>query len=507
MKNYAMGIDLGTSSVRAILFDPEGRPFCKAARECSIVTTSQGFAESDPEAILQAVFEVVKSCSDKAGAGNICAVGISSQMHSLMALDGDGRPLTKLMTWADTRAVSEANFIERNYDVKELYYKTGCRVQHPMYPLSKMLWLKGHCPELYQKAAKFITIKEYLLFRLFGVYVVDRTLASCQGYYNINTQQWDEELLRDLLKIDRSKLSEVVDCTHVLRGFDKSYEALLGLHADTPFVPGSGDGILANVGSGVFDDTAFTTTVGTSGAVRTTVASPLLDKEGRTWCYSFTRDRWVAGGAINSGGIALKWLRDEFRDQFERDAAAEGLDSLYKLFDSYAEQIPPASDGLVFLPYLTGERSPDWNAGARGILFGLSYHHTRKHMIRAAMEGVIYRLFSVYRVLTAISDNADRIYANSGYTNSPLWLQMQADIFNKEIQVSEVTETSALGAAILARAGAAGESFTRRLPVMEPVRVITPNPESVAIYQRAYEQAQEIYNRLYHPDKALKGEL
>lgn len=500
MGDYYLSLDIGTSSIRAVLFDRSGYQKCIESIECPLISALDGKAEVDPDFVFEAAVTVIKSCVDKAGLQKnlISGIGMSCHMHSLMLVDREGRPLTKVMVWADTRSGEEAGYIASHYSPAELYYRTGCRTQHPMYPLSKLLWLKRNEPALFDRAWKFITVKEYILFRLYGEFVVDYTLASCQGYYNIHSQSWDDRILRDILGITEDSLSEVVECTHILKGFRQEYEQVLGISRDTPLVVGSGDGIMANIGCGVCDETAFSSTVGTSGAIRTAADRPLLDPGQRTWCYSFLKDMWVAGGAINNGGIALKWLRGEFREQFEKDAAPH-KESVYKLFDRFAEEVPPGSEGLVFLPHLTGERCPDWNANARGIMFGLSYSHGRKHIVRAAMEGVIYRLYSVYEVLKELSDGASVIKANGGYTRSRVWLKIQADVFNKGIMVPEVTEASALGAAYTAMY-ALGEVKDIRtlLPGMAAREIIHPDEENHAVYKKVYELSKQIYGSIYN---------
>lgn len=269
---------------------------------------------------------------------------------------------------------------------------------------------------------------------------------------------------------------------------------LLGLQEGVPFVIGSGDGIMANLGCGVSDDTALSSTVGTSGAIRTTVKAPLLDSQQRTWCYSFTEDSWVAGGATNSGGLALKFLKERLGAQLLKDTGmAEGQE--YKAMDLLAEVILPGSDGLVFLPYLTGERSPDWNPKVRGLMGGLELSHGNGHICRAAMEGIIYRLYSVYEAMAVINPRATQIRATGGYTKSSVWLQIQSDVFGKEILVPATHEGSALGAAFTAMVGVgAVSSFSNQLESMKPVARVEPNLEAHELYKTAYNRAMNLYN-------------
>lgn len=500
MNKLFMGIDIGTSSVRAALFDLQGKQVGLSQEEYPMICQEQGMGELDPEVIFDKLIKVVKECIGRLGSSskNLEAIGISTQMHSFMAIDKDGKPLTNVITWADSRPSSQADNIKELFDYNSMCHNTGCRVQHPMYPLSKILWLKEAKPEIFKKTYKFVTIKEYILFKLYGEFVIDITDASATACFNIRSFEWDKYILENVLSIDNSLFGEPVECTHILKKMNPTYAAVMGLNPDIPVAIGSGDGIMANVGCGVFDDTSMTSTVGTSGALRISVDSPLLDPLRKTWCYCFTKDKWVAGGAINNGGIVLKWIRDDYRKQFEHEAKAAEIKSVYALFDRYAEEIPSGSEGLLFLPFLTGERSPNWNAGARGTLHGLQLLHNKKHLIRAAMEGVMFRMFSVYEAITELNNNVKQIKANGGYIKSDIWLKIQADIFNKEIAVAGIGEAAVFGAAYTAMVAVGALSgFNQILPEMQPLKVIKPDPENVEIYREAYKSFKDLYAKLY----------
>lgn len=494
MKDYFLGIDIGTSNIKAVLFDRDAYQVAMHSVECSIDYSAGGRAEMDPDKVLEAIFESVRMCVSKQNIdqNSICGIGLSSHMHSLMAVDKAGNPLTPLMLWADIRASAEASFINDHFDIAGLYNRTGCRIQHPMYPLSKLCWLKSNDPAVFDKAYKFITIKEYLLYKLFGKYQVDFTIASSQGYCNLWSRQWDEEILKEILGIKQSRLGEITPCTQAFSGMAPEYARAMGIDSRLPIVIGSGDGITANIGCGIFDNSSVSSTVGTSGAIRVTVNKPLLDPMQQTWCYCLTGDMWVAGGAMNNGGLVLKWMRDRFGDNLPKGREA------YKVFDSLASEVPPGCEGLVALPYLIGERSPDWNADARGILYGLRYSHGKSHLIRAAMEGVMYRLYSIYEVISGLELDAGKVIASGGYTNSDFWLQMQADVFGKEIAVSGVSEASALGAAYLCMVSlGAVRQMGQVLPGMKAVKHFSPNGGNHEIYQETYKQFQQVYKNMY----------
>lgn len=500
---YFMGLDIGTSSIKAVLFDEDGYTVTSKAIPCTLETSLDGRAELDPDEIFNNTLMAIKGClKSKPVYNKLYGIGISCQMHSVMAIDSHGNPLTKVITWADTRAKESA--ITNRAELNRLYEITGCILKHPMYPFNKIRWLMKD-KSIAQKVSKWITIKEYILYKLYGEFVVDYTLASCQGYFNINLLKWDRELL-DFLSIKKEQLSEVVPCIHMMGKMNKHYAKQMGLDPGIPIVVGSGDGVMANLGCGVFDKKGMSSTVGTSGALRTTIKRPKTDPEGRTWCYAFTEDSWVMGGAINNGGLAMNWIKDTFSEQFRKDTGPYGGD-VFNVFNEFSGEVPVGSDGLLFLPYLTGERSPDWRSDVRSLMIGLDYSHTRKHIVRAAMEGVMYRLYSVYEAFSDQNIMPDYIYASGGYVQSPNWLQIQADVFGKTIYVTQVDEASALGAAFLAMYATGFErSMTKPLRSMTPVREIIPNEENHQVYRRLYRRAMDIYDIIY-PERVSKGAL
>ena len=495
-----LGVDIGTTGVRAALYDADGFPRGYAYQEYPLLSPEPGAAELDPETVFSSLVAVVARCMAEAEdeAKGLRGIGLSTQMFSFLALDADGARLTNVVTWADTRPLPQALAYERAFDVAELYARTGCRTQHPMYPLAKILWLKETRPAVFARAAKFLSIKSYVLFRLFGRYVVDYTDASASSLFNLASFDWDPVVLGEVLGIGRERLCEPMPGTGTLSGMHPELAAAMGLRADVPVAVGAGDGIAANLGCGVFDASAMSCTIGTSGALRVAVGKPLLDPGMRTWCHCFTKDTWVAGGAINNGGLVLKWLRESFPEQFKGEAAARGLRGAYALFDEFAREIPAGSEGLLFLPLLTGERSPNWNAAARGVIAGLDLRHDRRHLVKAAMEGVMYRMRSVYEVLAPLAGDVRQIRANGGYAGSDVWLQMQADVFGTEIAVAGVEEAASFGAAVLAMHGTGDHTDLKMpLPAMAVGRTFEPDPANAAVYEAGFKEFLALYGRLY----------
>ena len=494
-----MGVDLGTSSLKAGVFDSEGKEIGFSSVKTSIICSSPGMAELDPEKIFQSFLDIVKQCVEKSkiSVNNLEAIGLSSQMHSIIAIDSQGNCITNAIIWADTRAKNQADSLKEKFDYEKMSFNTGCKVMHPAYPLSKILWLKENKPNLYQKIYKFITIKEYVLLRLFGDFFIDYSDASSTGCFNIHSFKWDDYIMENVLGIKPDKFGEPIECTYALKNIKKEYADYMGLKCNTVFIIGSTDGVLANFGSGVFDDNSVSCTIGTSGAIRVTANKPIIDPLQRTWCYYFGKGIWVAGGAINNGGLVLKWLGNLFEKQLEHEIELFDSKNIFKLFDHYASQVGPGSNGLIFLPFLTGERSPNWNANALGIIYGLTLTHGKKHIIRSAMEGVIYNIFSVYEVMIKLNKNVNKIKASGGYSHSDIWLQIQADVFNKNIETLNINDTAVLGASYIAMLATGFiSSFKKGLSVMKPYKIIKPIKENVEIYEKAYKKFDELNSLL-----------
>lgn len=490
------GVDIGTSSARCLVFDLAGNIVATSSREYPIVAERPGWAELDPEdvfgAVVAVVAEAVGNASTRLPGARVAAVGLSSTLFSLLALDAAGKPLTRVLTWMDNRAAGEAAELTASGQAHELYLRTGCRV-HPMYPLSKLLWLRKHQPELWGAVDRFVSIKEYVVERLTGERAVDYSVASSSGYFNLARHTWDDDLLA-LAGLRRGQLSDPADATRTVSGLESSLATQLGLRPETPFALGAGDGMLAHLASGCFDSSRLSSTIGTSGALRVLAGRPLLDEAERTWCYCFDGESWVAGGAINNGGIVLRWLRDRLGDEEQRLAAERGVDP-YEVLCALAEKVPPGAEGLVMLPFLTGERSPNWNAAAKGVLFGLQLHHTKAHLVRAGLEAVVYRMLSVYEALRSLTGLDGELWASGGYTRSPLWVQIQADVFGRPVKVPRVAEASAFGAAMVAMKaiGLIG-SYREMEPAITVERVYHPDPAADALYREGYRLFRNLYD-------------
>ncbi|MDN4067708.1 gluconokinase [Paenibacillus vini] len=446
--SYMIGIDIGTTSTKAVLFEENGKIVSTANEGYPLYTPTADVAEQDPEEIFAAMLAAVRHVMDQSGAApeQIMLVSFSTAMHSVIPVDQEGQPLMRCLTWADNRSVEWSEKLKNELGGHEIYLRTGTPI-HPMSPLSKLLWLRHDMPDIFNKANKFISIKEYVFAKLFGEYVVDHSIASSTGLMNLENLDWDEEALK-IAGITPDQLSTLVPTTHVMKGLSGTYAAEMGLLASTPFVIGASDGVLSNLGVNAIKPGVVAVTIGTSGAIRTVVDRPKTDPKGRIFCYALTEKHWVIGGPVNNGGVIFRWVRDEFAASEVETAKRLGI-SPYDVLTKIGEKVRPGSDGLLFHPYLAGERAPLWNPNARGSFFGLTLHHQKEHMIRSVLEGVIYNLYTVLLAMEEQIGRPEKIQATGGFARSPLWRQMLADIFDQEVVIPESFESSCLGAVVL----------------------------------------------------------
>ncbi|WP_211747310.1 gluconokinase [Paenibacillus sp. Marseille-Q4541] len=481
--SYMIGVDIGTTSTKAVLFEEDGTIISEASKGYPLHTEGAVKAEQDPDLIVEAVVYTIQQVmiNSKTPAGEVRFVSFSSAMHSVIAMDRSGTRLTPALTWADNRSAPYAALLKKDKTGHDIYTRTGTPI-HPMSPLTKIMWFTREQQELMPQVDKFISIKEYVFFKLFGVYIVDHSIASATGLLRMETLEWDEEALR-IAGITADHLSSLVPTTHVIHDLDTSYAEQMQLTPSTPFIVGASDGVLSNLGVGAIDPGVVAITIGTSGAIRTVVDHPITDPKGRYFCYALTEQKWVIGGAVNNGGVIFRWIRDELASSEVETAKRLGKDP-YEVLADIAEQVRPGSDGLLFHPYMMGERAPLWNSDARGSFFGLTLQHKKEHLVRAALEGVLFNLYTVMLAIEEQIGTPKYIHATGGFARSELWRQMMADIFDQKVIFPESIESSCLGAAIL------GLYATGRTDSLDTAKEMIgstyhhdPKPETVPIYR------------------------
>jgi len=443
-----IGIDIGTTSTKALAYSPDGRVLARHAVDTPLLRPEAEAAEHDPQEIVDAVRACMRAVAGACAAAGCTVLGVSfsAAMHSVIALDAAGRPLTRCLTWADNRAAAAAARIVGSGSGTALARRTGTPL-HPMSPLAKLAWLREAAPAVHGAAARFVGIKEFVLHALCGQWLVDHSIASATGLLDVARLDWDDEALA-LAGVRREQLSRLVPTRHVVQGLADGVAAGLGLPEQATLVVGANDGVLSNLGLDAIRPGEVALTIGTSGALRTVVDRPSTDAHGRTFCYVLAEGRWVVGGPVNNGGAVLQWARETFARPAADAASARGEDA-YEALEAIAAAVPAGARGLLFHPYLAGERAPHWNAAMRASFFGLAPQHGVPEMLRAVHEGVLLGLRSVLPLVETLAGPAARLKAAGGFARSAPWRQMAADVFDRELVVPHDIESSCRGAAML----------------------------------------------------------
>ncbi|NSL26493.1 gluconokinase [Lactococcus petauri] len=436
---YLIGFDLGTTATKAVLFKKDGEIVASSSHGYKLHRDSTGMAEESLEDIFEAVLITIREVSiHLEEEDELLAVSFSTQLHSLIAFDQEWQPLTRVITWADTRAVAFTDELKSSGQGFEIYQRTGTPI-HPMAPLSKLLWLASERPEVFENAAHYLDLKGYIFYRLFKTNKMDLSVATGTGIFNIHELNWDKEVLK-LVKVSQQQLPQVVEPYEIEEGMPSEFAKKMGIPETTKFVWGAGDGPLSNLGVNAIKPGVAAITIGTSGAIRVVTDKPRVDAKARTFTYALDKEHWVVGGPVNSGGDVFRWVRDQiFDEELNFDEITE-----------IAAQIEAGAEGLLFHPYLGGERAPLWDANARGSFFGLNHGHNRDHMARAVLEGVMFNLYMVALSLIEMTGDLKQIQATGGFVSSELWTQILADIFEQPINVPESKEAGCLAAVVMA---------------------------------------------------------
>ncbi|MGZ3873419.1 MAG: gluconokinase [Mucilaginibacter sp.] len=483
--DYVLGIDIGTGSVKAVAVNLKGQSFDDHQLYYSFSSPRPGYNEQDPEYIWQAFTAVIKGIVHKTGTQPL-AVGLSSAMHSLIPVNENGDALAPMITWADNRSAAIALKLRDSAGGLAIYTATGTPL-HAMSPLCKIIWLRENEPELYNRAFKFISIKEYIWHQLFNEFVLDQSNASCTGLYDIEQRVWHPAALA-LAGITAQSLSTVVptNYTRVYAPVTGSL-ALNFIQPGTQFTIGASDGCLANLGSMANKPGLAVITIGTSGAVRIASARPMPNEKAMTFSYILDDKTYICGGPINNGGIALQWW-------LKNISLTDGENDYEQLFRQIAT-VPAGSDGLLFLPYLTGERAPVWDSESCGNFFGVKLQHTQANFSRAVLEGIC---FALRDVLDAVQQNAQpitQINVSGGFVQSDLWVQTLADITGKKMVIVQSEDASAMGAAFLALKNT---GLITEYPASEfaGLKTFEPNPANTRVYERAFITYRQLYQAL-----------
>lgn len=493
-RGVVLGVDVGTTATKVVSVDATGAISLSVRREHPLSGTNPGEAVQDPATVLQAAVGAIREAAQQclAAGQQVDGMALGTAMHSLMAVDDAEQPLTPLITWADERATEQAERLRTTDQGRALHRRTGTPI-HAMSPLAKLVWFREHAPEVLGQARRWLGMKQYLVAHLTGEHVVDMSVASGTGLFDLRRETWDPEALA-LAGLDASQLAQPVPTTTVLP-LRLKVAVSLGLPAATTVVVGAGDGPLANLGVGAIKPGLAACSIGTSGAVRVAVDAPGIDEQGRLFCYALAPGRWVVGGATNSGGIVLEWLAQQL------SGASDGSEA--DLLEA-AAAVPPGSCGLLMLPYLFGERAPRWGGPARGAYIGLTHAHGKGHLTRAALEGVCLQLSLVLDAIREADAPVREVRATGGFAQSPFWRQLLTDVLALPVSFPATPEGSAVGAALLGLY-ARGElhDLDQASDLIKVEEIHQPQPGAAGVYENLRPLFASLYDTLADANRAL----
>jgi xylulokinase len=502
---YFLGIDVGTGGTRALIIDEQGRVIASATEEHQAFASPQiGWAEQNPDDWWRACGVAVREALAKGHLrGNqISCVGLSGQMHGAVLLDDQGRIVRPALIWCDVRTEEQTRDLTAQIGIDRLIQLT-CNPALTNLTLTKCLWVRENEPENWSRVRSIMLPKDYVRFRLTGERATDVSDASGTLLLDVARRRWSKEILH-LVEMDELLLPKLYESPEISGNISAEGAAATGLQAGTPVVAGAGDQAAGAIGMGVVSSGTVSATIGTSGVVLAATSSPALDPRGRlhTFCHAVP-GRWMVMGVTQAAGFSLRWFRDQFGAGTNGHGSSDG-DSPSDSYDTLtadAANAPPGCDGLLWAPYLMGERTPYLDPAARGILVGLTASHTRAHVIRAILEGVAFSLRDTFTVFQEIKVPVQTVRLGGGGARSPLWRQIQADVYGRSVEMVEAEEGAAYGAAILAGVGAKAWATVDDAcsAVVRVAGQVDRNLRDSAVLDKAY----AMYRRIYPAMKSI----
>lgn len=483
MATYLLAHDLGTSGNKATLYTAEGRLVKSVTCPYRLKVSKGNHAEQDPADWWRAVCESTKALSETAGGGQIAAVSFSGQMMGCVCVDKKGEALRPAMIWADMRSTEQMRKIGEQIDDEAYYRITGNRLSSS-YSGTKFMWIKDYEPQIYRDTYKMLNAKDYIILRLTGRFVTEPSDASSTCLLDLSTMTWSQDLLR-ICGLDAGKLPDILGSAEVAGTVTKEAAALCGLPEGTPVVCGGGDGVCAAVGSGAVREGIANCCLGTSSWISFASKTPVFDPQRRTFNFAHAVPGYVMPcGTMQCGGGALGWAVDTV---FGGDRVGQGgKAALYNAVCEAVRASPAGAKGLLFLPYLLGERSPRWNEKAKGSFVGLTLEHTAGDMLRAVMEGVAMNLSLILDVYRAQKANIGKLILIGGGARNVVWRQILADVLGTEIETPDtLEEATSMGAAIIAGVGVGifpDLGVTDRF--LKPENRYLPNGKTKELYAR-----------------------
>lgn len=503
--SYLLGIDIGTTGTKTVLFDYLGNTIMSAVAEYPLYQPENGWAEQDPEDWWKAVVITTKEVLFKTGinASEIKGIGLSGQMHGLVLLDKTYRVLRRAIIWCDQRTQKECEQITQIIGREKLIQITA----NPAltgFTASKIMWVKNNEPQIFEKTAKILLPKDYIRYMLTGEFATEVSDASGMQLLDITKRNWSNEVI-DKLGIDIKKLAKVYESPEISGCINKWASEITGLKEGTKVAGGAGDQAAGAIGNGIVQPGIISSTIGTSGVVFAYTDKVTIDVQGRvhTFCHAVP-NTWHVMGVTQGAGLSLKWFRDNFCEKEVEIAKLLGIDP-YELMSQKAQEITPGCDGLLYLPYLMGERTPHLDPSARGVFFGLSARHTKLYMLRAVMEGVGHSLKDCLDIITEMDIPVKEVRASGGGGRSEVWRQIQADMFNNRVVAMNSSEGPALGVAILAGVGAGiyKDVVEACGIIIKPITIQEPIFENSVLYSKYHDIYKNVYIFLKEQFKML----
>lgn len=502
---FLLGIDVGTSGSKAVLIDADGVVRASVTHEYPLSHPKPLWAEQDPEHWWQATIQSIRDVMTKAGAtaDQIAALGLTGQMHGMVMLDREGNVLRPAILWNDQRTGPQCAAITEKVGAREILELTGNPVL-PGFTAPKILWVKENEPDVYRLTAKVLLPKDYIRYRLTGDFFSDVSDASGTALFDVGRRQWSDAMI-GAFDVPRAWLPEVTESPVPSAKISGDAAKLTGLRAGMPVVAGGGDQAAGAVGTGIVEEGIVSTTLGTSGVVFAASNRYRVEPEGKlhAFCHAVP-GQWHLMGVMLSAAGSFRWYRDTLCQAEVKTAAETGRDP-YDLLTEAAAKVPPGCEGLLFLPYLTGERTPHPDPHARGSFFGLTLRHGCNHLTRSVLEGVTYGLRDSLELMRGLGIDVSQMRASGGGAKSRFWRQMLADVFRTEIVTVNAEEGAAYGAALLAGAGA-GVYQDVPAACRTAIKVTgrtEPDGSSTGIYDDYYERYRALYPALKSEFEAL----
>lgn len=494
-----LGLDIGTTSVKAGVFDAAGRQLAAAGCEYRLRHPAPDRAELDPETYWASAIEAVRAALAASGAdpARVVALAVSSQGETVIAVDGPGRPLGPALVWLDNRATAEARELGERFPNARLYDRTGVPDMNPTWSAAKILWWRHHEPALFAAAARFLLVEDFLLHRLTGRYVTDGSVACTSLLLDIRTGAWWDPML-DALGIDASRLPEIAAPGSVVGVLTRAAADALGLPVGLAVVAGGMDQGAGAIGVGNTGPGVISESTGGALTVQATVAEHGGDRSGQTPVYIHSAPgSYLYCPVCPTGGMALTWFRDTFGAAEVARAGLEGR-TAYELLTELAATAPAGSDGVLFLPHLAGAFSPEYVPEARGVLYGLTLHHGRACLVRAVLESVAFMLRRNVELLASAGATAGEIRSHGGGARSAFWNQVKADVCGMPVLTMAGEDAAVRGDAMLAgvAAGVYGDLAEAGRAMVAPKARFDPDPANRAAYDDAYATYIELFDAL-----------